>query len=266
MKKRLLIALSLLCSFALLLCACNKSKDEKTAKSTAGYMDYENAIIQYLVKEYAPEYYSDYDCTIPSPVIVSIDNSDPEDVKAYGNFAVLNYDLEDENLELVSGGTEVGVMHLKEADDAVTVTSFDRASDGSDFDDSLKKLIGDYDDGAKDSVYDRILDALDYSKAPFANVHEAMMNAFVAQNGLDAKTYSDSEDESADITTNTTVMLSNVPYEATGEPYYQIGDGENDISVEDTDGVAYSGMTTDYSDVIALQLEDGNYYLFAATE
>ena len=82
------------------------------------------------------------DASIPIVSIVHVDYTDPDDVLAYGDFWVYNYDIEGDTLSCVSGGNYPGVMHLGKDGGGYVVTSFDVVADGSDFDESAKALFG----------------------------------------------------------------------------------------------------------------------------
>ena len=57
-----------------------------------------SVLYKYLIDEYASQY-PDADVTIPCPIIVSEDDSDREDIKVYGDFWVLKYDLKGKTLD-----------------------------------------------------------------------------------------------------------------------------------------------------------------------
>ena len=104
----------------------------------------ESAVYQFMVDEYS-QYYDTCDVSIPYAVIVDTDDSDEADIKVYGIFCIMNYDLvEGDILMAESGGSYPGVMHLKKTDDgSYEAVSHDVVADGSDFDDSAKELFGD---------------------------------------------------------------------------------------------------------------------------
>ena len=100
-------------------------------------------LYQYLIDTYAPDY-PPAQVSIPCPIIVAEEDSDRDDIRVYGNFWLFNYDLEGDTLKNTSGGAYPGCMHLKFVDNAAgfEVTSMEVAADGSDFDESAKKIFG----------------------------------------------------------------------------------------------------------------------------
>lgn len=88
--------------------------------------------------------YSDYQVSIPCPVVIAEDESDKSDIRVYGNFWIFNYDLNGDILECTSGGSYPGCIHIKDTEEGYTVTSMDVVEDGSGFTDSAKKIFGKY--------------------------------------------------------------------------------------------------------------------------
>ncbi len=78
--------------------------------------------------------------SVPVPVIVDTDESNTDDIKVWGLFWLLNYDLEGNVLENVSGGSFPGCMHLKKTADGYEITKYDEVEDGEDYADSLKTI------------------------------------------------------------------------------------------------------------------------------
>ena len=95
--------------------------------------------------------YSDYQVSIPCPVIIAEDESDKSDIRVYGNFWIFNYDLNGETLDCTSGGSYPGCIHIQDTGEGYKVTSMDVVEDGSGFTESAKKIFGKYyDDFMKD--------------------------------------------------------------------------------------------------------------------
>ena len=122
------------------------------------------AICDYLTNVVASGY-EDADVSIPYMSIVDKDDTDPEDTLVWGDFWVMNYNLNGEILETESGGNYPGLMHLKKNDDeSYEVTDFEVIEDGSGFIESAKRIFGDrYDDFTKaqsdDKTGDIVIDA-----------------------------------------------------------------------------------------------------------
>lgn len=117
-------------------------------------------LYDYMITEFS-QYYSDYDVSIPCPVIISEDESDNSDIKVYGNFWIFNYNLNGDILEFTSGGSYPGCIHIKSTDEGYEVISMDLVEDGSDFEDSAKKIFGDlYDtfilDGESETIREEL--------------------------------------------------------------------------------------------------------------
>ncbi|MBO6169015.1 MAG: hypothetical protein J6O51_03495 [Bacteroidales bacterium] len=131
---------------------------------------YAAAIRDYMVSigaHYAPAEYC-----IPYSLIVDADESNPDDIRVWGDFWVENYDQAGDTLKLVSGGSHPGCMHVKKTDEGFEVTQFDAVGDGSDFTPTAKAIFGDrYDafialssnDDSKNAAREKSI--LDYAKA-----------------------------------------------------------------------------------------------------
>ena len=102
-----------------------------------------SVLYHYMTDELAKGY-SDYQVSIPCPVIIAEDESDKSDIRVYGNFWVFNYDLNGEILECTSGGSYPGCIHIEDTGEGYKVTSMDVAEDGSGFTESAKKIFGKY--------------------------------------------------------------------------------------------------------------------------
>ena len=92
--------------------------------------------------------YSPGDVSLPVANVIAIDDSDPADIKVWGNFWVYHYVLEGETLKAVSGGAYPGLMHVKRTDkpscpSVYVVNAFDEVASGSDEAESIKKIFGD---------------------------------------------------------------------------------------------------------------------------
>ncbi len=101
------------------------------------------AIQNYMATEYS-DYYSPADVVIPYSRILDVDSTDENDIKAYGSFWTMTYNLDGETLVNDAGGHYPGCIHLKkEGEDSYTVISFDVVEDGSNYEESAKKIFGD---------------------------------------------------------------------------------------------------------------------------
>ena len=105
-------------------------------------IDYHQAIKRYLVNEIGKDYAQAEYC-VPFCYHVDIDDSDPEDIKFWGDFWVHNYNQVGDTLKCVSGGNHPGLMHIRKTEKGFLVTAFDQVADGSENLSSAKKIFGD---------------------------------------------------------------------------------------------------------------------------
>ena len=107
-----------------------------------GNNPYMPAVVKWM-EENVATYYDTGEYYIPAPVDFYTDARDQSDILIWGDFRVFRYDLEDTNLVCQSGGSHVGLLHLRateEDPDVYEAFEFEACSDGSDFDDDLKKI------------------------------------------------------------------------------------------------------------------------------
>lgn len=167
--KRILI----LAAAALAIASCGQNQQKKDNPLFTAIYGYMEGIGQ----EYAPARYC-----IPYASIVAKDESNPQDIKVWGDFRVENYDLEGETLKFVSGGSHPGLMHVSKAGETYSVTAFDAVEDGAGFDASARKIFGD--------LYEPFVALLSNDTVKKAD-REAAIAAFVSSRGLPAKYYQD---------------------------------------------------------------------------
>ncbi|MBQ9518720.1 MAG: copper amine oxidase N-terminal domain-containing protein [Firmicutes bacterium] len=168
-----------------------KSLPAYTYKGDKTYMD---AICQHLIG-IAKQDYDECSVTIPVPLIAEMDSSNPDDIKVWGGFWVLNYDLYDGSdvLQCVSGGSYPGCMHLKKQGDSYSVTKFDVAQDGTGFDSSLRKICGN-----DEKRYEKIVNNEERREAERKNA----VADYVKANKLKITAYQDFGGESVEIGTS----------------------------------------------------------------
>ena len=153
----------------------DNSQNALTTAATAKAID---AYMREIGKNYTQAMYC-----IPYASIVATDESDPSDIKVWGDFRVENYNLEGEVLKCISGGSHPGLMHISKADDGTySITAFDEVGDGSTFHPTAKGIFGD--------LYDLFLARLSDAEVKKAD-REAATAAFVASEGIPAKYYQD---------------------------------------------------------------------------
>ena len=130
--------------------SCNSQKadtDDASAMDTIAPIleqdtTYEQAINRYLVDSIANNY-SSGQVSIPSVVIIGVDESNAEDILAWGDYWVFNYNVSGDTLKTQSGGNHPGLMHLKKVGNEFEVTRFERVVDGAGNEASAKKIFGD---------------------------------------------------------------------------------------------------------------------------
>ena len=159
----------------------DESEPAGAAYGYAGDDPIELAVYKHLVEEVSKNYNA-ADACIPTVQIVSVDDSDPDEVTVSGDFWIDNYNIEGDTLACVSGGNYPGVMHLAKDGDGYTVTSFDVVADGSDFEASAKELFGD--------SYDDFMAVYSDDEAR-AELRKATVSDYVSMNGLEVTQYQD---------------------------------------------------------------------------
>ena len=100
------------------------------------------AVADYVVTELG-KYYDRSDVDIPYINVIDIDDSNPDDVKVYGDFWFFTYKISKDTLETQAGGSYPGCIHLKKLTSGYSVTSMDVTEDGSGFDKSAREIFGD---------------------------------------------------------------------------------------------------------------------------
>ena len=104
----------------------------------APYMD---TILDYMVQTRG-QWFESGDVMIPNFVIMGTDETNPDDIKVWGNFWVMNYDLEGDNLMMKNGGENPGLLHLKKTGTGYTVTGADMVGDGSSNAPDARRIFG----------------------------------------------------------------------------------------------------------------------------
>ena len=90
-----------------------------------------NAITSYMLDESKSLFGDGKFIEIPTPYIVSIDDSDENDIKVYGNFYIYGYELKNTIFYNVNGASQPGCFHIKNDDSIATVIKKEIAEDGS---------------------------------------------------------------------------------------------------------------------------------------
>ena len=129
---------------------------EDTVTTEVPQNPYLVAIENHLVNEIGSSYAHGELC-IPAYSVINIEEpGEPSDstevitatgIKVWGDWWVFNYNIVDDTLKCVSGGSHPGMFQLGKEGDAYKVTAFDQVEDGSRNLPSAKRIFGDlYDD------------------------------------------------------------------------------------------------------------------------
>lgn len=82
-----------------------------------GTEEYLDVISEYMIKDAEEGFDPATGVFIPFTFIAGADDSDPEDIKVYGEFDIDGYDLLNTTLVCCNGGRSRGIIHLKKEDD-----------------------------------------------------------------------------------------------------------------------------------------------------
>ena len=126
--------------------------------------------------------YEPADVSQPVVNIVSTDDKDPDDIKVYGGFWVLNYNLDGDILECVSGGSYPGCIHMKKTEKGLEATDFEVMEDGENGKESLIKICG-----GDEELALKVMNASELDE----ETRKQDMQAYVKANKLDIKGYKD---------------------------------------------------------------------------
>ena len=139
---------------------------------TEDWAEYADSVCHFLVENSFGDEAADLNICVP--VVLKMDDSDPKDVKLWGEYMVYKYQLMKTSLLEEGGGSFGGVAHLDTTGGSPIVKDFDFLEDGSGFDASLDRLFG------KEGLKDAYLKACDERDDYLA---EALAN-YINKNGL----------------------------------------------------------------------------------
>ena len=103
------------------------------------WADYADLVGQYLLKD--PDRVSESDLLTYTPIVLKVDESNPKDVKVWGEFWLDGFNLMNTSLISNSGGSYLGVAHIDKTGSSPSVTKMDLVEDGSDFQPSFDRLF-----------------------------------------------------------------------------------------------------------------------------
>ena len=154
-------------------------QDMRLPAYTYGGSDpYLGAAGQFLLENFGTGY-SPSDISIPVMNVVHVDDSDKSDVKLWGEFWVENYVLNGHTLDMVSGGAEIGLIHID--GNAGLVKDVDMAGDGSSNGPDITRIFGDELEAEYHALTDEKKD----------ENRRLTIKAYVDDNGLDIDSYKD---------------------------------------------------------------------------
>ena len=138
------------------------------------------AVYEYIVEECGKNY-EKTDVSIPMVNLVGTDDSDPDDIKVWGDYWIDNYNLEGDTLATQSGGSYPGCIHLKKSGDDYEVTEMEVVGDGSDYLPTARKIFG--------NRFDDLTKAMDDEKR--AQIRGQIIADYVKANDLKITKYQD---------------------------------------------------------------------------
>ncbi len=141
----------------------------------------EETAFDYMAEVFGSQYAPGEYC-IPCGTIVAKDESNPEDIRLWGDYWVFIYNKEGDLLKMVSGGSHPGLMHLCKTDGGYKVTGFDGVVDGAGNLESAKAIFGEH--------YDAF-HAINSDAPAREKVRCDAVSAFVKAAGMDVKGYQD---------------------------------------------------------------------------
>ncbi len=116
-----------------------------------GEGEYLALITEYQLEEISKEY-SQGDVSIPAPMLLHVDDSNPDDIKVFGNFWLFQYDLYGRKLINVSGGEMPSVFHFARKDGGLEIMSVEKAGDGAQYGEDIARFCEGY-DGLEQEFY-----------------------------------------------------------------------------------------------------------------
>lgn len=139
------------------------------------------AVYDYIVKEFET-YYEKADVGIPCVIIIDTDESDPDDIRVWGDFWYNTYDLDGETLFCKAGGDYPGCIHLKQTDSGYEVSEMEIVGDGSENIPSAKKIFGE-----RYEAYEAVVSDTDNRE----KVRKQIISDYVKANSLKITAYQD---------------------------------------------------------------------------
>lgn len=158
---------------------------EKTAEAFPEYVytgedPYVQPIYEYFRDNIKPDY-EEADVFLPEFDILREDDTDPEDIKVWGDYHVANYSVRGTTFMFRSGGQYPGCFHLAKTGDGYEVKSVEFVEDGTDWTESVKKIFND----------DELLAAFEAASADERDVRSYVIHSYAVENGMTIRAYQD---------------------------------------------------------------------------
>lgn len=183
MKKFVSLAFAIVvCLVSVSLVQSCKGKNAKSAEELKEEQESLLSAIDGYITEGLGSQYTRGDYCIPCPLILDMDESNPDDIKVWGDFRVYNYVQSGDTLKTVSGGSHPGLLHLKKADGKFEVIDFNAVADGADNVTSAERIFGDKFDAFQKMVSD---------EADREEVRGRTISEYVTKHELDVSLYQD---------------------------------------------------------------------------
>lgn len=212
------------------------------------WADYADVVCRYLMED--PDRLSESDLRMCTPVVLKVDDSNPKDVKVWGEFWLDGFYLINTSLISNCGGSYPGVAHIDTTGANPTVTKMDFVEDGSDFQPSFDRLFTKA--GLKDA-YQNIHDDMD-------DYRTMALSYYINHNGLYITQYQEYGWAPVPIPNAPETRDEDQKIYYVGNPGYTAEFDMRQICAYESDGVDMFGdvNSDEWSDfLIEIYLEDG---------
>lgn len=189
---------------------------------------------------------------IPCPAIFDVDDKNEEDIKVYGNFWILGYIKDGDNLLSESGGEIPGRFHLKKNSDEYEVVSFDEVGDGSYYAKDIKKICVDTDGRIpSDYLYKIYMEHTGFHEKVLSYIRKAFIERYVEDNRLDVVSFQDKGHDKIMIEPVKKASYKGRLYKDTGEIFYFMTCGTMDFSIKDVNKEGELSLSKDQTNFTA---------------
>lgn len=206
----------------------NQNPDVDSQIKTSGEMsEYMNAISSYFERECEPvnKGYK----IITFPMIYYVDKKESGDIKVYGIFRTVEYNIINNQIQMFGrgGGDNTGVCILQNKNDGYDVLEFEEAGDGQYFIESIDKYQNDIGKNLSPSLKELMCDNTDMDR--LANI---ILYKHAVNNGFDITSYKNYDLEETKLDPINMVKIKDKTYYDTGICVYDLEDATPDIKIE----------------------------------